>query len=538
MKRNRRTALILTLVMMMLFTACSAARDEVAYSQGTKTHERDTAQDYSNSTSIAEAGAMGESYLSIEENKEKLTADERLVTFSLKVDTSSYTNVKRYIESGMQPPADAVKTEEMLNYFSYEEEMQMGEAPFAVSAEIGQSPFDETKLTALVRVKTEEIEKEHMPDSNLVFLIDTSGSMDAYDKLPLLKEAFRLLVESMGENDRVSIVTYAGSSHIVLDGASGAEKDRILDAIRSLEPGGSTAGADGIHTAYQLAEKNFRKDGSNRIILATDGDFNVGISDLDALEDFISDKRESNVYLSILGFGTGNLQDDIMETLSKNGNGNYSYIESLDTAKKVLIDELGSNLFTVADDVKAQVEFNPQRVKSHRLIGYENRLLSNEDFEDDSKDAGEIGAGTDVVAMFELELFDDNDESGLKYTQTEDEQTDDYNEELFELRIRYKDHGENESKLVTLPVALTEKKATESLSDDFRFACAVATFSGLLRNSEYYTDVDLTRIYELAERSLGMDADGYRQNFLEMLKAYQPISQQSNSAIEDKGIAD
>lgn len=445
-----------------------------------------------------------------------------MLTFSLKVDTASYTNVQRYIESGSLPPRDAVRTEELINYFSYDKNVPITDGPFGIYTEIGPSPFDSSKQMAFIRVKSKDVDRGSLPPSNLTFLIDTSGSMDSYDKLPLLKEAFTLLVETLDKNDRVSIVTYAGSSAVVLDSATGAEKSDIIRAINRLEAGGSTAGADGIRTAYELAEKNFMRGGNNRVILATDGDFNVGISKISELEKFISKKRDSGVYLSVLGFGTGNTRDDVMETLSKNGNGNYSYINSAHTAKKVLVNEMGSNMFAIADDVKAQVEFNPQTVKSYRLIGYENRQFSNRDFNDDTKDAGEIGIGTDVVVMFELEL--QNGGTGeRKYSDNEPKPADgEFGDELFEVRIRYKDPGESESKLITNPVKFSD--IVSNGSQDYSFACSVAAFGHLLRDSEYTGNVTLEKVISLAKNNLGKDPDGYREDYVAMLREYSDIA--------------
>lgn len=452
-------------------------------------------------------GTDGETYLAIDENRETAAGEASTVTFSLKVDTAAYANVTRYLESGNLPPKDAVRTEELLNYFRYEGKLEEADAPFSVYTEIGPSPFHQEKQMAFIRVKTPDIDKNELPPCNLTFLIDTSGSMDSYDKLPLLKTAFSLLVETLSEEDKVSIVTYAGSSQVVLDSVSGADKTAILDAIYNLTAQGSTAGADGIRTAYALAEKNFKEGGNNRVILATDGDFNVGISSTRKLADFISEKRDGGVYLSILGFGTGNLRDDVMETLSKNGNGNYAYINSVQTAKKVLVEELGGSLFTVADDVKAQVVFDPALVKTYRLIGYENRLLSNEDFEDDAKDAGEIGAGTDVVAMFELELYDREAAEG---------------QSPFEVRIRYKTPGESESRLLTM--AAPDKGMDTPASTDFGFACSVAAFGHLLRESAYAGDADIGAVLSLAQDNIGRDPGGYRQEYVTLLKKYQQLA--------------
>ncbi len=497
MKRKISGLLSLPLAAALLLSGCSMAKSDGEMAPG-------NADGIYPSCDIEE-GTAGETYQEIIENPEIAASEESTITFSLKVDTASYSNVTRYLNTGSLPPKDAVRTEELINYFRYETPLEPDGAPFAVYTEVGPSPFHSDKQMAFIRVKTPEIDKEGLGPSNLTFLIDTSGSMDSFDKLPLLKSAFSLLVETLGEDDRVSIVTYAGSSAVVLDSCSGADKEQILDAIHSLTASGSTAGADGIRTAYALAQKNFREDGNNRVILATDGDFNVGISDTDQLAEFIAEKRDSGVYLSVLGFGTGNLRDDVMETLAKNGNGNQAYIDSVQTAKKVLVEELGSNLFTVAKDVKAQVVFDPELIKSYRLIGYENRMLSNEDFADDTKDAGEIGAGTDVAALFEIEL-------------TEQGKTAD---NPFAVHIRYKEPDGDESQLFT-------KETLDTMSgentDDFRFACAVAAFGHLLRGSEYTGEATLESVMQLAEGSLGRDPGGYRQEFLALLNTYKRVA--------------
>ncbi len=451
-----------------------------------------------------------ESYLPIRENSPRPTETDSTVTLSLKVDTAAYSNTARYIESGILPPKDAVRTEELINYFSYDTPAQFGEDPLSVYTEVAQDPFDAEKYMAFIRVKAKAADRTELPPSNLTFLIDVSGSMDSYDKLPLLKKAFALLTENIDPRDKISIVTYADSSSVLLSGVSGENKAEILSAVESLEPGGSTAGADGIWTAYALAEENFIKDGNNRVILATDGDFNVGMSGTDELSEFISTKRDSGVYLSVLGFGTGNIRDDIMETLSRDGNGNYSYIDSARTARKALAEELSANLFTIADDVKAQVEFNPANVSSYRLVGYENRLLENRDFSDDSVDAGEIGLDTDVVIMFELEL---KSGSGQKYGSPAP--GGEYADELFEVRIRYKQPGGSESRLMLSPVTF-ESISTEP-SADFNFAVSVAEYGTALRGAESAAIED---IFALAAANLGADKGGYRSAHLSLVKQY------------------
>jgi len=531
---KKKTAIIIAaiLILSLFSSACSSGRksyDETRYpdTQGIPTTEPGAPSSNSPGYWASDSNTLpGESYLVIDENNKTLTDDDSTLTFSLKVDTASYNNVERYIGSGNIPPRDAVRTEELINYFRYDSDFYFNSGPFSIYAEVAPSPINDEKYMALVRVKTPEIDKSDLPPSSLTFLIDSSGSMSSHDKLPLLKESLALLVETLGEDDVVSIVTYAGASRIVLDSVSGADKRRITDAIDSLRAGGSTAGGEGIVTAYRLAEKNFLPEGNNRVILATDGDFNVGVSSNTELSRLIKEKKESGVYLSILGFGMGNIRDDLMETLSKDGNGNYSYINSLRTAQKVLVEELTGNLFTVADDVKAQVEFNPYNVKSYRLIGYENRMMSDRDFADDTKDAGEIGAGTDVIILFEVELYDPPNGVDLKYQNTPADRAPDpdspYPDELFEVRIRYKDPGESVSKLIVYPIKL-ENINTHG-SSDFNFACSVAAFADLLRDSMYAASVTPERLLSIAEDNLGKDNGGYRSDFLTLLHQYSVIS--------------
>ena len=445
----------------------------------------------------------GEQYSDIEPSGLRYPDKTPEATFSLKVDTASYSNVKRFIQDDMLPPKNAVRTEELINWFDYEEELDFGRSsPFAFYTEVGPSPFDSDKYLALIRVGTREVAKEDLPPSNLVFLIDVSGSMDSYDKLPLLKDAFSMLTEALGSEDTVSIVTYASGTNVVLSGVRGTDSRAINRAIYGLEAGGSTAGQGGIQLAYELATEYFIEGGNNRVILATDGDFNVGISDTRELSRFIAKKRSSDIYLSVLGFGTGNIRDDIMETLAKDGNGNYSYIDSLRTAEKVLVNELGTNLYTVADDVKAQVVFNPDTVYSYRLIGYENRMLREEDFEDDRKDAGEIGPGSDVIALFEFEPYDPD------RPLTRDMH-------LFDVRIRYKDPGENESKLIEFPV--NGNRLLERNTVDFGFVTAVAIFGDYLRNEGHSGRSAVRDMITLAENNIGSDRNGYREDFVELL---------------------
>lgn len=354
-----------------------------------------------------------EEYSALEEAGFKSVANDPLSTFSADVDTASYSNVRRMIEQGYtmdEIPEGAVRIEEMLNYFSYDYNLPKKNEPFGVTAVIGDCPWNEEAKLLQIGLKTQEIDFSEAPDSNLVFLLDVSGSMTSDDKLPLLQKSFSMLVEELGEKDTVSIVTYAGSDRVVLQGESGDNKTRIIEAINALEAGGSTNGADGIGTAYALAEKYFIEGGNNRVILATDGDLNVGISSESGLKELVTEKKESGVFLSVLGFGTGNIKDNKMETLADCGNGNYAYIDTIGEAKKVLVEQMGATLVTVAKDVKLQVEFNPAYVKGYRLLGYENRALATEDFDDDKKDAGEIGAGHMVTALYEIVPVDSDQE--------------------------------------------------------------------------------------------------------------------------------
>jgi len=518
---------LLLLILSLILTSCGASNSSSDYTPHTPPPNQNAVNDAQKSENYNFIGEVdgSESYLTIDENTNLSTNSDSVITFSLKVDTASYRNAVRYIESGNLPPKDAVRIEEMINYFTYDEKMLQSDDPFSIYSEIGRSPFDANKYLAFVRVRSKDVDVESLPKSNLTFLIDTSGSMSSYDKLPLLKDSFELLVDTLTEDDMVSIVTYAGSSEVLLDSVSGADREKILNAIYNLDAGGSTAGADGINTAYKLAEKNFKDGGNNRIILASDGDFNVGISSLDGLERLVKEKKDNGIYLSILGFGTGNVRDDVMETLAKYGNGNYSYIDSIRSAEKVLVDEAKANLFTIADDVKAQVEFNPNEVASYRLIGYENRRMDNKDFNDDTKDAGEIGIGTDVVLMFEVELKSNPDSVSLKYSNTTvepDTNEDEFEGELFEVRIRYKDPGNSESKLILYPVR--NDKIRDTNTSDFTFAKSVAAFGHLLRNSEYSGNININDIISFADDSRGRDEKGYRQEFIGVLKLYRNIT--------------
>ena len=430
-----------------------------------------------------------EEYNYISENGYTAVSSAPLSTFSADVDTASYTNVRRMIDNGSDVPPDAVRIEEFINYFDYDYADPADGEPFAVHTELSDCPWnDETELLMVgINTKGFDAVLDERPAMNLVFLIDVSGSMYDDNKLPLVQKSFSMLTDNLTAADRVSIVTYAGSDEVVLEGADGNDRKKILRAINDLEAGGSTAGAAGITTAYDIAQKYFIDGGNNRVILATDGDLNVGLSSESELTRLIEEKRESGVFLSVLGFGTGNYKDNRLEALADYGNGNYSYIDSEKEAKKVLVDEMSGTLFTVAKDVKFQLEFNPANVKGYRLIGYENRVMAAEDFNDDTKDAGEIGAGHSVTVLYEIVPADSKMELGeseLKYASDSEGVMGD---ELLTVNIRYKEPEGSESKLLTYPV--NKSLYSDKMSADMNFASCVAEFGMLLRNSRYIGDV-------------------------------------------------
>ncbi len=431
-----------------------------------------------------------EEYDEITENQFLRVTDNPLSTFSIDVDAASYSNVRRFLNSGELPPAGAVRIEEMINYFHYEYPQPTDTDPFSVNTEISDCPWNKDHKLVLVGLQGKKIPTESLPSSNLVFLIDVSGSMMDENKLPLVKASMKLLVDQLREQDKVALVVYAGNAGLVLPSTSGADKIKIKDAIDSLEAGGSTAGGAGIQLAYKTAKENFVKGGNNRVILCTDGDFNVGASSDDVLERMIEDERKSGVFLTVLGYGMGNYKDSKMQKLADKGNGNHAYIDGLNEAKKVLVNEFGGTLFTIAKDVKLQIEFNPAKVQGYRLIGYENRLLNKEDFNDDKKDAGELGSGHTVTALYEvipvgvkdsfLKKVDD-----LKYQKNKtalNKASD--NGEIMNIKLRYKQPDGDVSKLIARPVFDTQLSLTAT-SNNFRFAASVAEFGMLLRNSEY-----------------------------------------------------
>ena len=462
-----------------------------------------------------------EAYDRIEDNRFLEVSNNPLSTFSIDVDTASYANIRRFLQRGTLPPKDAVRIEEMLNYFSYNYPVPSEEGPFSATVEVAQAPWALEHRLVRIGLKGKEVEMENRPSSNLVFLLDVSGSMQPSNKLPLLKQAMRLLVDRLGEKDRVAIVVYAGASGLVLPSTSSDQKERILAALENLEAGGSTNGGSGIRLAYQTAVSHFISGGINRVILATDGDFNVGTTNQGDLSRLIEESAKSGVFLSVLGFGMGNYKDSTLEKLADQGNGNYAYIDNINEARKVLVDEINSTLVTIAKDVKIQIEFNPLQVSAYRLIGYENRLLRQEDFNDDSKDAGEIGAGHTVTALYEIVPAGRGLQipgvDPLKY-QTPMRTTDVARSgELLTLKLRYKQPDGETSRLLEFPVRDADKAYSQA-SLDFKFAAAVASFGMILRQSPYKGNGTLAAVLELAEEGKGSDPHGYRGEFLELVK--------------------
>ena len=463
-----------------------------------------------------------EDYNNIVENRFLSPKHEPLSTFSIDVDEASYSNVRRYLQNGSLPPPGAVRIEEMINYFDYEYAQPVNEEPFAVHTEIAECPWNTKHQLIHIGLQGKEIPVANLPASNLVFLIDVSGSMNEANKLPLVQSSLKMLVDQLREKDRVAIVVYAGSAGLVLPSTNGTSKTKIKEAIDNLEAGGSTAGGAGIQLAYTIAKENFLVDGNNRVILATDGDFNVGVSSDDDLVRLIEKERKSGVFLSVLGYGMGNYKDNKMQQLADKGNGNHSYIDNINEAKKVLVSEFGSTLFTIAKDVKIQIEFNPAKVQAYRLVGYENRMLASEDFNDDAKDAGELGSGHTVTALYEIipvgvkDVFAASVDS-LKY-QSNERTVRNYSDEIMTVKLRYKKPDEDASKLMIQQVK-DENRSLSSSSENFRFAAAIAEFGLLLRDSEFKQNSSLQQVIAMAQSAKGKDKNGYRAEFISLVES-------------------
>lgn len=459
-----------------------------------------------------------ENYSYVQENGFQSVAIQPLSTFSADVDTASYTNIRRLIKDNYQVPKDAVRIEEMLNYFNYDYPEPNSDSIFSSTVEISDCPWNDSNQLMLIGLNTSSMDTEELPASNIVFLLDVSGSMSDYDKLPLIQEAFTMLAENLRPCDRISIVTYAGNDEVVLNGGDGNDIERVKTAINSLVASGKTNGSSGIITAYDLAEKYLIEDGNNRIILATDGDLNVGITNEDELKSLIETEREKGIYLSVLGVGSGNLNDSLMETLADHGNGNYSYIDNLDEAKKVLLDEMSMTLYTIAKDVKFQVEFNPKYIDTYRLIGYDNRMLATEDFEDDTKDAGEVGAGHTVTVLYEISL-----------NNTEDDTIESTSNDWATLNVRYKDPNGGESSLIQS--GIDESMYSPTMQSNLSFASSVAEFGMLLKGSEHMGSSSYEDVISRLNSIPNLEDDELKAEFKDLVSAYKYLIE-TNSANE------
>ena len=473
-----------------------------------------------------------EEYDRIQENGFKSVADTPLSTFSIDVDPASYSNMRRFINRGELPPADAIRTEELVNYFSYDYPKPTGNDPVKITVEAGTCTWNTAHRLVRIGLKAKEIPTEQLPASNLVFLIDVSGSMWGANRLDLVKSSLKLLVNNLRNKDKVAIVTYAGSAGVKLEATSGGDKQKIREAIDELTAGGSTAGGAGIHLAYQIAKKNFISDGNNRIILCSDGDFNVGVSSAEGLEQLIEKERKSGVHLTVLGYGMGNYKDKKIQVLAEKGNGNHAYIDNLQEANRVLGGEFGATLHTVAKDVKLQVEFNPSQVQAYRLIGYESRLLKDEDFNNDAKDAGDMGAGHTVTAFYEVIPAGVKNEyvgkvDDLKYQKKEKMTLKPTgSDELLTVKLRYKAPDKDVSRKMELP--FVDNKG-DSVSSDFRFASAVAMFGQLLRDSDFKGTADYDKVIKLAKQGVNNDERGYRREFIRLVEAAKGLEKTSKN---------
>jgi Ca-activated chloride channel family protein len=460
----------------------------------------------------------GERYARIDENPFLDVSRAPLSTFSIDVDTASYSNVRRFLNDGQLPPKDAVRIEELVNYFEYDYPQPIGNQPFSVTTEAATAPWNSKHKIVSIGLQGKKVSMEDAPPSNLVFLVDVSGSMNTPDRLPLVKQGLKHLANQLSAKDRVAIVVYAGTSGLVLNSTN--NRGEILSALERLEAGGSTNGGQGIQLAYRVALDNFIQGGNNRVVLATDGDFNVGVTSDSELVNLIESKQRTGIFLSVLGFGTGNTNDSMMEKLADKGNGNYAYIDSQTEARKALGEQVAGTLYTIAKDVKIQVEFNPARVAGYRLIGYENRLLANRDFNDDRKDAGEIGAGHSVTALYEIvpagQTIENDGVDELRYSKVEPSNTT-FNDELLTVKLRYKEPNDSNSKLLTQGL-LDRGNSIENASDNLRFAAAVAQFGLILRDSRYKGNANFSNISNLAQNALGSDLKNYRSDFLDLVR--------------------
>ena len=529
--------LVIGLVISLLVSACSLATKQESPSNSNVSSKKESAPSAANSNMSSTASSpmmredsesndstKSEKYAEIDENPFLETSRAPLSTFSIDVDTASYANVRRYLNDGALPPKDAVRIEELINYFEYDYPTPVGDVPFSVTTEIATAPWNPKHRIVSIGLQGKKVALDNVPPSNLVFLLDVSGSMNDARKLPLLKDALRILVNQLSSKDKVAIVVYAGKSGLVLPSTSADNKSEIFNALGNLNAGGSTNGGQGIQLAYKVAQDNFIANGNNRVILATDGDFNVGLKSDDELVRMIEHNRTSGIFLSVLGFGTGNTNDSMMEKLADKGNGNYAYIDSQEEARKALGSQVAGTLYAIAKDVKIQVEFNPAKVAGYRLIGYENRLLANRDFNDDRKDAGDIGAGHSVTALYEIIPAGqtvDNDGIELKYGQVQPSDAS-FSNEVLTVKLRYKEPDSSQSKLLSQGL-IDRESSIENASENLRFATSVAEFGLLLRDSRYKGTASFRNVTTLAEGALGNDLRGYRNDFLALVSKAQRL---------------
>ncbi|NPV02542.1 MAG: VWA domain-containing protein [Brevinematales bacterium] len=465
-----------------------------------------------------------EDYDHIQENEFLDALKVPLSTFSIDVDTAAYANVRRFLMSGQMPYADAVRIEELINYFSYDYPEPTGDDPFSFTTELTECPWNPAHKLLLIGLQAKKVSFEKLPPNNLTFLLDVSGSMSDPNKLPLLISAMKLLVNTLRPEDKIAIVVYAGAAGVILEPTSCSEKEKIVKAMEKLQAGGSTAGGAGIQLAYKLAKENFNKQGNNRVILCTDGDFNVGPSSDGELVKMIEEKRKEGIYLTVLGFGMGNYKDSKMEQLADKGNGNYAYIDNLMEAKKVLVTQMGGTLLTIAKDVKIQIEFNPALVKEYRLIGYENRIMAAKDFDDDTKDAGELGSGHTVTVLYEIVLSDGKASSAdLKYQNVTVKEDAKGSKEIGQIKFRYKKPNSDTSKLIVSPMydkSIMWKDASQNL----KWASAVAEWGMLLRDSKFKGEATYAHVLETAKAAIGKDEFGYRKEFIQLVELSKGLS--------------
>jgi Ca-activated chloride channel homolog len=511
-----RKPLFLALVLLPLAAGCASGG-----SDGGETTTADAAVEPMTENTYAPAADTAfntEEYAYIAENGFRSASTSPLSTFAIDVDRASYANVRRFLNEGRMPPADAVRIEELINYFDYDDPGPTGEHPFGVRTEVAPAPWNPANRLVRIGIQGRRMERGELPPSNLVFLVDVSGSMDEPAKLPLVKHALSRLVEELRDEDHVAIVVYAGAAGVVLEPTSGEDRREILRALDDLQAGGSTAGGEGIRQAYRLARDAFVRGGNNRVILATDGDFNVGVSSEGELVRLIQREREDGIFLTVLGFGTGNYKDARMEALADHGNGNYAYVDGEDEAEKVLVREMGGTLFTIAKDVKVQVEFNPAQVDSYRLIGYENRLMAAEDFNDDHRDAGELGAGHTVTALYEVVPAGGGRPRVDPLRYQDRRRADAGDGELMTVKLRYKEPDGDESRLIERAVR-DDGGSLDEATDDFRFAAAVAQWGMLLRGSAHAGEASYAGVLQLARGALGSDRDGDRAGFVRLVQS-------------------